>query len=210
MAQRRKSGSKKTRQTAEIRGTKTLKKRYEAALRKYKRRELDRQALDLAINEFSFGPPTTTFKHLEFNEIYTKGITRKVKGKTVRYKGKEAIEVQIRSLRRESDSSIRKERFIDNYTKAMFAAGYSRDMIMNVRATLAEMSADEITRVIDRDILPEINFMYSEILASKQYSKLVAFTQGRNRLTSEEKSAKDFYKKMLTEREDFFKGLNKK
>lgn len=193
-----------------IKGTKTLQKTYEAALRKYKRRQLDRQALDLAINKFSFGPPQTTFKNLDFKEIYEKGITRKVGGKTVRYYGKEAVQIQIQSLRKAADASVYKERFIRNYTNAMMKAGYTREYTMNIRATLIEMSPDEINKAIDDNTLPEINFIYADALQKSNREKLDRIARKKTVLTGEEKAAKEFYKQMLTEREKFFEGLKKK
>ena len=79
-------------------------------------------------------------KTLNYEQIMTEGITRKVGNHTIRYKGEEAVRIQIESLRKRASKSYQAQAFIDNYTKTLSIAGLEPDQIDSIEKLLNKSS----------------------------------------------------------------------
>lgn len=126
-----------------------------------------------------------------YDELFEKGITRKIGDVTVRYEGAEAIRVKIQSLKRYASKSTRAQAYIDNYIRAMSEVGFNYEEREEVRKLLSSLSTDRLTFLIHEPPpfgIPEIAYVYSEeskaelierLRQSIKYSKSPA---GRQRL----------------------------
>lgn len=139
------------------------KSRFERALTKYEETLLEEQALKEVLTGLTTSKkPATLFKHLDFDEIRTKGITRQVAGKTKKYKGFEAVGIQIKSLEQRANKDAQKDNFIQNYTKALQNEGYNKQEVARVREQLNELNHREISVVITENMLPSIYRIYGD------------------------------------------------
>lgn len=146
--------------TATIMTTNNLRSQYYAAVRRYRYKEANRLALQ---DEFNVGVSnlrSILFANLNYNKIYEKGITRVVNGQTVRYKGDEAIRVQIQSLRNQTSKTMQKQLFIQNYKQAMRKTGYSEEEILLVENKIQSFSSDQLTIALAKGDFPNIYYVY--------------------------------------------------
>lgn len=103
----------------------------------------------------------TLFKNTDFKKVYTYGVTRKVGSRTIRYVGTEAVKIQIESMRRRASKSYQADLFINNYIASMEGAGFSDEIIDYVEKQLNKLSVDRLTLLVDKGILPSIQFVYT-------------------------------------------------
>lgn len=99
----------------------------------------------------------------KFNEIYSKGITRKIGDRTVRYTGEEAIKIEIESYRRRASKSEQARIFIGRYVVAMRKVGFSNKGILEAKELLESVTVDRLTYLIDAGYIPEINYLYADV-----------------------------------------------
>lgn len=110
----------------------------------------------------------TLFKNLNYDTVFKQGITRKVGSRTVRFVGSQAVEIQIQSLRQRASKAYQIEQFITNYIISMQNVGFSEENILKVERMLESGSIDKLTLLIDKGVLPSIQFVYSEKLTEEE------------------------------------------
>ena len=127
----------------------------------------------------------TMFKNVNYEKVFKQGITRKVDSKTVRFVGNEAVQIQIQSFRKRASKSFQADMFITNYIDAMIRNGFDDKNVAKVERLLKSCSIDKLTLIIDKGILPSIEFIYADKLTEDEFVKKVenAVTNG---VTSEE------------------------
>lgn len=141
----------------------SLRQQFNYYKRQLRNRLIDEQAFIEARGGFSFsGKPPTLFKNLDYEQIMTKGITRKVGNRTIRYKGEEAVRIQIESLRKRASKSYQAQVFIDNYINTLYIAGLEPDQIDSIEKLLNKLSIDKLSILIDKGVLPSIQYVYAE------------------------------------------------
>ena len=141
----------------------SLRQQFNYYKRQLRNRLIDEQAFIEARGGFSFsGKPSTLFKNLNYEQIMTEGITRKVGNRTIRYKGEEAVRIQIESLKRRASKSYQAQVFIDNYIKTLSIAGLEVDQIHSIEKLLNKLSIDKLSILIDKGVLPSIQYVYAE------------------------------------------------
>lgn len=127
----------------------------------------------------------TLFKNLNYDTVFRQGITRKVGSRTVRFVGSHAVEIQIQSLRQRASKGYQTEQFITNYIISMENVGFSEENILKVERLLESCSIDKLTLLIDKGILPSIQFVYSGKLSEDELVEEVK-NAVRNGVTKEE------------------------
>lgn len=179
MAYRRRGGSGKSG---------TLREQFNYYKRQLKNRLIQEQAFEEARGGISLtGIPYTMFQNLNYNDIFTKGITRKVGNRTIRYQGAEAVQIQIESLKRRASKSYQADIYINNYLTSLRNVDMPSEMIMEVEKLLRSISSDRLTLLVDEHILPSIQFLYSqeldydEILDDIRHAIKFGVTQSRMR-----------------------------
>lgn len=141
----------------------SLRQQFNYYKRQLRNRLIDEQAFIEARGGFSFsGKPPTLFKNLDYEQIMTKGITRKVGNRTIRYKGEEAIRIQIESLKKRASKTYQAQVFIDNYINTLYIAGLEPDQIDFIEKLLNKLSIDKLSILIDKGVLPSIQYVYAE------------------------------------------------
>ena len=141
----------------------SLRQQFNYYKRELRNRLIDEQAFIEARGGFSFsGKPSTLFKNLNYEQIMTEGITRKVGNRTIRYKGEEAVRIQIESLRKRASKSYQAQVFIENYIKTLNIAGLEPDQIDSIEKLLNKLSIDKLSILIDKGVLPSIQYVYAE------------------------------------------------
>ena len=141
----------------------SLRQQFNYYKRQLRNRLIDEQAFIEARGGFSFsGKPSTLFKTLNYEQIMTEGITRKVGNRTIRFKGEEAVRIQIESLRKRASKSYQAQVFIDNYIKTLSIAGLELDQIHSIEKLLNNLSIDKLSILIDKGVLPSIQYVYAE------------------------------------------------
>lgn len=126
-----------------------------------KKRLIKEQAFGSAVTKTFEPRPSTLFKNLEYNKIYTEGVTRKIRGATKRFFGEEAIKIQIQSFSNRASKSYQATAFINNYIRAAENAGFSDELINYIETSLNSLSVDRLSILIKRGVLPQIYFLYS-------------------------------------------------
>ena len=141
----------------------SLRRQLYDARRQYIERKVAEQAFDLArgaqLLEVDFNG---LFKHLEYDEIMSIGITRKdSKGRTIRITGEEAVKIQIKSLKARGNKSTQAERFKVNYLASMREVGFSTSEIYEARKLLDSISIDALTLLYKEGRIKSIEFTYN-------------------------------------------------
>lgn len=127
----------------------------------------------------------TLFKNLDYNKVFNIGLTRKVGNKTIRFVGNEAVQIQISSMRKRASKSYQTDLFIDNYLQSLAEVGFDFDEIDEVLNLLNSISIDKLTLLIDKNILPSIQFVYSEIQSKEEIMQKIRDAV-KNGVTKEE------------------------
>lgn len=141
----------------------SLRRQLYDARRQYIERKVAEQAFDLArgaqLIEVDF---KGLFKHLDYDEIMSVGITRKdSKGRTIRITGEEAVQIQIMSLKARGNKSTQAERFKTNYLASMREVGFSSGEIYEARRLLDSISIDALTLLYKEGRIKSIEFTYN-------------------------------------------------
>ena len=141
----------------------SLRRQLYDARRQYIERKVAEQAFDLArgaqLIEVNF---KGMFKHLDYDEIMSVGITRKdSKGRTVHITGEEAVKIQIMSLKARGNKSTQAERFKDNYLASMREVGFSSAEIAVARQLLDLVSIDALALLYKEGRIKSIEFNYN-------------------------------------------------
>lgn len=106
--------------------------------------------------------PPTFLKKFDYDIIYKNGIYRKKGGKTVHLTKNEAVREQIKSIKKFASKDYEKNNFISNYRKALDGVGYSEYAINKVSKMLKNVSSEKLAYLIEKGILPDIQFIYAE------------------------------------------------
>ena len=104
--------------------------------------------------------PFNLYQHLEYDDVARKGITRKRRGRTIRYYGAVAVRMQIASLKARTNKANIKSQFITNYLKAMENVGYSPSDIKKVEQLLGRLTKEQLTYMLRRGYISEIAYVY--------------------------------------------------
>ena len=141
----------------------SLRRQLYDARRQYIERKVAEQAFDLArgaqLIEVNF---KGMFKHLDYDEIMSVGITRKdSKGRTVHITGEEAVKIQIMSLKARGNKSTQAERFKVNYLSSMREVGFTSAEITEARRLLDSVSIDALTLMYKEGRIKSIEFTYN-------------------------------------------------
>ena len=140
----------------------SLKIKYRRALKNFERRIIEEQALKESLGYGTIENINTgLFKKLNYEQLYKEGITRKVKGTTKRFKGKDAILIQIESLKKRASINIQSQKYINNYEIAMIKNNYSQSTINYVKSCLNRLNSYELAIAINENLIPQIYFCYS-------------------------------------------------
>ena len=140
-----------------------IKAKFESVLKKYEEILVEEQALKEITTGLTFSKkPTTMFKHLNYEDIKTHGISRQVGGKYKRYKGFEAVEIQIKSLEKRVNKDAQKAHYIENVDKALINEGYNIEDRKRVTKKLNQLTAQELSIAINLNALPSIYRIYGE------------------------------------------------
>ena len=110
----------------------------------------------------------TMFKNLNYDQVYKQGITRKVGKKTIRFVGEEAVRLQISSIRKRASKSYQTDAFIENYLSSMENVGFDDDAILQTQQLLQSISIDKLTLIVDKGILPSIQYLYAEVVSQEE------------------------------------------
>lgn len=141
----------------------SLRRQLYDARRQYIERKVAEQAFDLArgaqLLEVDF---KGLFKHLDYDEIMSVGITRKdSKGRTIRITGEEAVQIQIMSLKARGNKSTQAERFKVNYLASMREVGFTSAEINEARQLMDSISIDSLTLLYKEGRIKSIEFSYN-------------------------------------------------
>lgn len=104
--------------------------------------------------------PFNLYQHLEYDDVARKGITRKRRGRTIRYYGAVAVRMQIASLKARTNKASIKSQFITNYLKAMENVGYSPSDIKKVEQLLGRLTKEQLTYMLRRGYISDIAYVY--------------------------------------------------
>lgn len=138
----------------------TLKQQYNYYLNKFKEQRIKSQALAVAQGQVYETKPPTMFKKLDYNELMTQGVTRKVKNKTVRFYGEEAVRLQIEGLKRETNRYAKKQAFIDSYIEILENLDGDPYLIESLRNKLEHLSVDRLNILIRQGYIDTPRYMY--------------------------------------------------
>lgn len=138
----------------------TLKQQYNYYFKKFKEQRIKSQALAVAQGQVYETKPPTMFKKLDYNELMTQGVTRKVKNKTVRFYGEEAVRLQIESLKRETNRYAKKQAFIDSYIEILENLDGDPYLIESLRSKLEHLSVDRLNILIRQGYIDTPRYMY--------------------------------------------------
>lgn len=136
------------------------------------KREARRRLMDL--------PPSpdqlraSYFDVMQYQKLIKEGITRRQGGRVVRYKGLQAVKVQITSLKFATDSYRKKAQFINTYIENMQNMGIPEEwetinkegkfvkvnIIKEMREFLESLEPNVITYLLDTGRLYDIKFYY--------------------------------------------------
>ena len=141
----------------------SLRRQLYDARRQYIERKVAEQAFDIArgaqLIEVNF---KGLFKHLNYDEIMSVGITRKdSKGRTVLITGEEAVKIQIMSLKARGNKSTQAEQFKDNYLRSMREVGFTSAEITEARRLLDSISIDALNLLYKEGRIKSIEFTYN-------------------------------------------------
>lgn len=138
----------------------TLKQQYNYYLNKFKEQRIKSQALAVAQGQVYETKPPTMFKKLDYNQLIEQGVTRKVKNKTVRFYGEEAVKLQIESLKRETNRYAKKQAFIDSYIEILENLDGDPYLIESLRSKLEHLSVDRLNILIRQGYIDIPRYMY--------------------------------------------------
>lgn len=151
-----------------------LRKEFEKALDAYNKEV--KRSIDLKLE---LGGPVFPekerggFRRLNFDDVYEYGITRVENGVWKRYKGAEAVRRQIKSLEKFTDKNNQKQQFIKNYSTSLLKVGYKYSDVNEIKNFLKRQNADNIAIALELGRIPEIAFIYAQIITKKDIIKKI-------------------------------------
>lgn len=151
-----------------------LRKEFEKALDAYNKEV--KRSIDLKLE---LGGPVFPekerggFRRLKFDDVFEYGITRVKNGVWKKYKGAEAVRQQIKSLERFTDKNNQKNQFIKNYSTSLLKVGYRYSDVNEIKNFLKRQNADNIAIALELGRLPEIAFIYAQIITKKDIIKKI-------------------------------------
>lgn len=160
---------KRIRQTKKYKAERKLRNQFYKELKKYEEYELLREARRRLQNL----PPSPDqlqsayFKNLSYKKLKEEGLTRRVDNKVVRFKGVEAVSMQIESLRKGSDPEYKKRNFIATYREQLELNGVAEEYITEVYDQTTGEYIEIVRRPVDEMIA------YLESLEPKKISFLL-------------------------------------
>ena len=176
----------------------------------YSRRAQERIAMQNALQIVRRGGVVNDipkiFTPQSYDELFEQGITRKVNGVTVRYKGEEAVKIKIQSYKRYASKSALAENYIMNYCQTMVNRGYLFDDVVEVYGMLKKLSVDRLTYLIHEPKpfgLPPIEYIYAtgherDIVEKVEKAIELSYTKaGRSRIKDTLEKAKKIKKNEL-------------
>ena len=111
----------------------------------------------------------TMFKNVNYEQVFKQGITRKKGSKTIRFVGEEAVQIQIQSMRQRASKSFQTESYITNYISGMISKGFDDRNVEKADRLLHSCSSDKLTLLIDKGILPSIEFIYAGKVTEEEF-----------------------------------------
>lgn len=134
----------------------------------YSRRAQERVAMQNALQIVRRGGVVNDYPKIftpqTYDELFEKGITRKINGVTVRYRGEEAVKIKIQSYKQYASKSALADRYIMNYCQAMVNRGYGFDDVEEIYNLLKKLSVDRLTYLIHEPKpygLPPVEYIYA-------------------------------------------------
>ncbi|MDV3429662.1 MAG: hypothetical protein LIR50_22140 [Bacillota bacterium] len=172
---------KRVRKTKKYKEARKLRNTFYKELNKYRNEEIMREARARLMNL----PPRPDqlqdayFKVTSYQRLLKEGVTRRVNGKVVKYKGVEAVMLQIKSIKEANNPEVKKLRFIDTYIDQLYANGIPEEFeieqynqqtgeveiitrypIAEYRDFLMSLEPRQITFLLDTGQLHDIQFYY--------------------------------------------------
>lgn len=172
---------KRVRKTKKYKEARKLRNTFYKELNKYRNEEIMREARARLMNL----PPRPDqlqdayFKITSYQRLLKEGVTRRVDGKVVKYKGVEAVKLQIKSIKEANNPEVKKLRFIDTYIDQLYANGIPeeyeieeynektgeveviiRNPIAEYQEFLLSLEPRQITFLLDTGQLHDIQFYY--------------------------------------------------
>lgn len=141
--------------------TGTLRQQFNYYKRQMKDRLLHEQAFKMARGVNDELNINMLFEHLNFDEVYKTGITRKLGNETIRVTGIQAVEMQIESLKQRASKTAQANLYISNYMQALYNVGMDVDYISEIYQKMQSVSIDKLTYLIDSGQLKQIAFIYA-------------------------------------------------
>lgn len=123
-------------------------------------------------------------ENLSYEKVFEEGITRKRGNVTVRIKGMEAVATQIQSMRARASKTLQADLFIRNYVHTLRLQDFDAKSLGEVEKLLKSVSVDKLSVLIDKGVLPSIQFIYAngEYLAESDEEEFLQ--ELRNAITS--------------------------
>lgn len=197
---------KRIRKTKKYKAERKIRNIFYKELGKFQKEELRREARARLMNL----PPradqmqSAYFKQVKLNKLMQEGITRRIDNKIVRYKGVEAVEKQIESLRRANNPEYKKKQFIETYITNLEINGVpeeyvSKNIIVKneitgepenkvfrpieeMRAFLESCDPKEITYLLDKGYIRSIEIYYVwDDNDTEHFVRMLDLLQGSNR-----------------------------
>lgn len=177
-------------------------------------RLIEEESFERAIGGGTDLTPSLLFKRLNYDDIYEKGLTRKVGNTTIREYGESAIRIQIGSLRRRASKSEQAQLFIENFVNSLrstktdsrgnlIGLSMPEEYVYKIYKKLKSISIDRLTYLIRNGILKVPTYFYNNPKSWEElYQEIIdAIDNGVSKETLKDVQAK---KKQL---KPFIKGL---
>ena len=153
---------KRVRKTKKYKEERKLRNQLYKVINRYQKEEIEREAR-LRLQNLPPEPDQLRgafFKNLTYNKLMQEGITRHLDGKVIRFKGKEAVQKQIKSLLDASDPERKKQRYIELYIENLDINGVPDEIQEKFRAYLESLEPRVITYALDMGYIESIQFYY--------------------------------------------------
>lgn len=142
----------------------SLREQFNYYKRQLQKRLLEEQAFKEARGHGTIeGRILSLFKteNLNYEKVYKEGITRKFGNVTVRITGERAVATQIQSMRARSSKYMQANLFIRNYVGTLRSQDFDPKKLAKVQQLLEQTPVDKLSILIDKGILPSIQFIYA-------------------------------------------------
>lgn len=140
----------------------TLSQQFNYYKRQMFNRLIEEEAFERAMGGGGDITPSNLFKQINYQKVFSEGITRKIGNKTIRLKGEEAVRVQIGSLRRRASKTEQALQYIQNYMEPLKQLKMPELYLTRIYNRLLRTSTDKLTYLIRKGILKQIAFYYQD------------------------------------------------